>query len=304
MSQCLSYPLKNTKKTIENILTRIPRTAWLAFFFFCMFMPAKPALAQVWHTVKSDHFVVFYQGGESFAQKVADKAERYYQSIAYDIGYPRYSKFWIWENRVKIYLYPDKPDYLRNTSSPEWTEGLADYKNRCIASYVGSESFTENVLPHEIAHLIFRDFVGFENDIPLWLDEGIAQWWTSGNKNRIIQVVAKQLYARDAILSIDDISNFEIPKIRQFRYVEKVRTKDNEPAILILTPEQLINTFYLQSASLVDFMRRRYGQDRFTRFCRELRDGKTIDKAIQSVYGDYFQDLHGLERAWREYLAN
>jgi len=271
------------------------------FFFFSL--TAKPLLAQDWQTVKSEHFLVFYQEGESFAQRVANRAEQYYQSIAHDIGYARYSKFWSWENRVKIYIYPDKKAYLENTSSPEWTEGLADYKNRSISSYAGSENFTENVLPHEIAHLIFRDFVGFEGDIPLWLDEGVAQWWTTGNKNQTIQTIAKQLYAKDAILSIESITNFQVPKALQLKYVEKVQTKEGLPAILILSPEQLINTFYLQSASLVGFMRERYGQDRFSRFCRELRDGKTMDKALQAVYTDYFKDLKGLEKAWREYLG-
>jgi len=295
---------------VSGQLPHLPRNLWkpvhilaaagLLFFFS---IASKPLLAQDWQTVKSEHFLVFHQGNEGFAQKVANKAEQYYQSIAHDIGYARYSKFWSWENRVKIYIYPDKPGYLENTGSPEWTEGLADYRNRSISSYAGSENFTENVLPHEIAHLIFRDFVGFEGDIPLWLDEGIAQWWTTGSKNQSIQTLAKQLYARDAILSIAGITNFRVPKVLQLKYVEKVQTRDGSPAILILTPEQLINTFYLQSASLVGFMRERYGQDRFARFCRELRDGKTMDKALQAVYADYFRDLQGLEKAWREYLA-
>lgn len=281
--------------------TRILAAVWLLFFFF---LTVKPALAQVWQTVKSDHFLVFHQGEQSFAQRVADKAEQYYQTIARDMGYARYSKFWSWENRVKIYIYPDKPAYLKSSGSPEWTEGLADYKNRSIASYAGRENFTENVLPHEIAHLIFRDFVGFQSDVPLWLDEGVAQWWTTENKNQSIQTFAKELYVKDAILSIRDITNFEAPKVQRLRYVEKVQTKNGSPALLILTPEHLINTFYLQSASLVGFMRERYGQDRFARFCRELRDGKPMDKALQAVYADYFKDLQGLEKAWREYLAN
>jgi hypothetical protein len=129
------------------------------------------------------------------------------------------------------------------------------------------------------------------------------QWWTTGNKNQTIQTIAKQLYAKDAILSIESITNFQVPKALQLKYVEKVQTKKGLPAILILSPEQLINTFYLQSASLVGFMRERYGQDRFSRFCRELRAGKTMDKALQAVYTDYFKDLKGLEKAWREYLS-
>ncbi|MDD5018837.1 MAG: hypothetical protein PHH75_07445 [Candidatus Omnitrophica bacterium] len=274
-----------------------------ALFLLCLCLSPAAAPAQEWDTFKVDHFIIFHQDEESFARKVGEKAERYYNSIAHDMGYARYSKFWSWENRVKIYIYPDKAEYLKNTNSPEWTEGLADYKNRSIASYAGSENFTDNVLPHEIAHLIFRDFVGFKGDIPLWLDEGIAQWWTTSQKNQLIQNSAKKLYERDAILSLDDITNFNIQDIGNFRYVKKVQTKDGSTAILILSPEQLINTFYLQAASLVGFMRERYGQDRFARFCRDLRDEKPLEKALQSAYAEYFKDLKGLEKAWRAYLA-
>jgi hypothetical protein len=260
--------------------------------------------APEWQTLKTDHFLIYYTDKDAFARKVGDKAEHYYGSIAHDMGYARYSKFWSWENRVKIYLYPDKSEYLKNTGSPEWTEGLADYNNRAIASYAGSENFTENVLPHEIAHLIFRDFVGFQGDVPLWLEEGLAQWWTSGHKNDMIQTHTRQLYQRNAVLSLEDITNFDIQKVAKIPYLKKVTAKDGSPALLVLNPKQLINAFYLQSASLVGFMRERYGQDRFTRFCRELRDGKPLDRALSSAYAEYFRDSKDLEKAWREFLAS
>lgn len=269
--------------------------------FFPAIFPVT-ANAQGWSELKGDHFIVYHENKEPFARQVLSKAEEYYGKIADDLRYSRYSKFWSWENRVKIYIYPDKKAYLSSTNSPEWTEGLANYDNNLIASYAGSNDFLENILPHEIAHLIFRDFVGFKGQVPVWLEEGVAQWWTKGVKNRSIQTQTKELFDRDALMSIEDITAFDPRKVQALPYVKKVTAKDGKPAIIILKGDQLISTFYLQAASLVGFMRERYGPDRFARFCRELRDGKSLDKSLSSAYADYFTDAAGLEKAWRNFL--
>lgn len=275
---------------------RILALVCLACFF-------QPAFADSWEELKGEHFIVLYSQNEAFAKQILNKSEKYYQNIAHDLGYARYAKYWSWDNRVRIYLYKDKPSYLSQTQSPQWSEGLANYRDRIIAGYAGSKDFLESVLPHEIAHLIFRDFVGFKGDVPAWLDEGIAQWWTKGLKDQSIHIQVKKLFDQDALLSIDDITGMEPQKIQDLTYMKKVKTKDGQKALLVLKPNQLITTFYLQAASLVGFMRERYGADRFTRFCRELRDGKTMDKALQNTYGEYFSDSSGLEKAWRQFLS-
>ena len=60
-----------------------------------------------WLEKKSEHFVVYFNQDENFAQAVLDGAEKDYRNIAYDLGYARYSEFWTWDKRVKIYIYPD-----------------------------------------------------------------------------------------------------------------------------------------------------------------------------------------------------
>ena len=260
--------------------------------------------SQSFRELKGEHFIVLYAQDENFAKKVLNKAEKYYLTIAADLGYARYSKFWNWENRVKIEIYADKKSYLAATRSPEWTDGLANYKDHFIASYAGSDSFVENVLPHEIAHLIFRDFVGFQGDVPAWIDEGIAQWWTKGIKDDSIHLQVKHLFQNSALLSARDISQID-PKtiVPGLTSIKKTTARDGKPAMLILEHDQLIATFYLQAASLVGFMRERYGTERFTRFCRDLRDGKSVDRALQDAYGEYFSDMAGLDKAWRKFLS-
>ncbi|MDD5255615.1 MAG: hypothetical protein PHR11_06160, partial [Candidatus Omnitrophica bacterium] len=104
-----------------------------------------------WQSVGGDHFLVYFTANEKFAKDVLDKAEFYYRNIATDLGYPRYSQFWTWDKRVKIYIYADRESFVKATGQAEWAEGLADYANKQIISYAWSQGFIESLLPHEMA---------------------------------------------------------------------------------------------------------------------------------------------------------
>ncbi len=54
---------------------------------------------------------------------------------------------------------------------------------------------------------------------------------------------------------------------------------------------------YSESYSLVKFLIETYGQDKMTALLVSLRDGTTIDEALQQTYGF---DVDGLEDAWRQ----
>ncbi|MDB4349908.1 hypothetical protein OAA99_03040, partial [Omnitrophica bacterium] len=148
----------------------------VTLFLLLLFVLTGTAAAEDWKELDSDHFVIYYTQDEKFAKEVTRNAEDYYKDIATDLGYPRYSEFWTWANRVKIYIYPDHASFLKASGQPQWSHGMADYTKKKILSYLWSEMFIDSILPHEIAHLVFRDFVGFTGKIPLWLDEGVAQW--------------------------------------------------------------------------------------------------------------------------------
>ena len=53
---------------------------------------------------------------------------------------------------------------------------------------------------------------------------------------------------------------------------------------------------YAQSYSLVNFLIAKYGQDKMLQLLRLLRDGSTIEQALQATYGF---DIDGFEDAWR-----
>jgi len=275
----------------------------LFFIIFYIFF-SQVVFAQQWQELKGEHFIIYYVSDEAFARKVRDTAEVYYRQIALDLGYPRYSEFWLWDKRVKIYLYPDHSSFLKATGQPEWSQGMADYGKKEIVGYNLSQVFLDSILPHEMAHLIFRDFVGFKGEIPLWLDEGVAQW-AEKNKRDYIKKIIKKAYDEDRLLSLEDLMRLDIRNIRNKEevYVRSTTSKTGEPRVLFLSGDNLVSLYYLESVSLVGFLIETFGSDSFSHFCRQLRDGKRINEALTSTYPNYIRNLEDLERRWRKYLS-
>src|SRR3989338_7934074 len=241
------------------------------------FVIPMPVYAEEWNELKGDHFIVYYKTNESFAGQVRHKAEEYYRRIADDLGYARHSNFWQWENRVKIFIHADDNAFRSATGQPPWSKGVADYLSKQIHSYPWSEGFLDALLPHEIAHLVFRDFISFKSDVPLWLDEGVAQW-EEPKKRELADRVAKYLVATGADLSLRDLIRFRLSG----------------------RSEKDVNHFYMQSVSVVDFLVRRHGARSFTEFCRALRDGKGLDEALKEAYPESIGTVERLATAWEK----
>jgi len=256
-----------------------------ACLLFTLFGFGPASFAADWKELRGEHFMVFYAQEEAQARQVLDSAEVFYRRIASQLGYPRYSEFWTWDKRVKIYIYPDHDSFLKATGQPKWSQGIADYNAKQIISFAWSSGFVESLLPHEIAHLIFRDFVGFKGEVPLWLDEGVAQW-TEEWKRQQVNGIAGGLLKKGALIPLKKLMTLDIRGIKE--------GKDSGA---------LINTYYIQSVSLVTFLIQRFGLNSFTDFCRQLREGKTLEEALRSAYPAHIQSIDELEKKWKEYLA-
>jgi len=275
----------------------------LAALFSAMY-PELAAGAVTWKTMNGEHFIIHYLNDESFAQEVSHKAESYYRNIATDLGYPRYSEFWIWEKRVKVYIYSDHASFLKATGQPAWSHGMADYNLKSISGYTGSIGFIDSVLPHEIAHLIFRDFVGFTGVIPLWLDEGVAQWGESEKREGVRRII-KEMYKGGNLLQVKDMMNLDMYRLKEMNRLfvrPSLAKKGGEPGALFLTTEALINVYYVEAVSLITFLTEKFGAYSFSAFCRALRNGDSVESALKSSYPDHIRDLEEFEDRWVEHL--
>jgi hypothetical protein len=261
-------------------------------------------LANGWNEQKGTHFIVYYTGtNDSFAQKVLQRGESEYSRIANYFGYTRSSSFWTWDNRVKIYIYPSHKAYLRARNMTQWSEGMADYNKKEIASFVKSEYFIESILPHEIAHLIFRDFVGFKGEVPLWLDEGVAQWAELENRTHVSYRIKRYLEEKK-ILSFETMMKLDVQNITYNQTVNISFLLDKSGSLWSskIRGSEFVKIYYVQAASIVSFLIERYGTDRFAIFCRGLRDGSSLNKALRQAYPVNVDNMQALQKVWLEYI--
>jgi len=250
-------------------------------FLVILFLPAIVFCAEEgWHEQKSTHFIAYYKDAPvDFIEEVLDAAEDDYHKITRELGFTRY-KYWLWDQRAKIYIYNDADDYHNTTGKPKWASGHAVYEFKTIFTYPLASGFFDTLLPHELAHIIFREFIGFKNrKVPLWLDEGVATYqertkrWGADKK-------VKKAIKEGRFIPLD-----ELTKIRDLQSVDKAT----------------VNLFYNESVSIVYFLISKHGRYNFMTFCKALRDGKSLDRAIDRAY-TRFDDLEDLNEVWYRYL--
>ncbi len=270
----------------KNYYSLINRGFIKSSIFLCLFlMLSTNAFSQFnikedqWLKYKSRHFIIYYNSHipEAYVKKVAGKAESYYKKILETLGYRRFN-FWTWDNRCKIFLYFSQEQYYNDTGQPIWSAGVVKVKERKISTHIHGEDFLDSVLPHEMGHLIFREFIGPQKDLPLWLDEGVACQQEKKYKAERLQI-AKSLVKSNLYIPLDKL------------------TRMNDPESIVLP-----SIFYSEATSIVDFLIKKFGKNKFLEFSRKLRDQKNWKKSLFEVYK--IDSLLQLNQAWRQYLLD
>ena len=262
----------------------------VVFFSLCLVcclctLPA-PASTETWQEKTSTHFRVFYQQNTAFAAAVLEYAEAYYNQIRLDLGLThvvqRDQVPWLWEQRCQIYLYPNRQAYAQATGAPAWSGGFVQYQRRTVYSFLGVTAFLEQTLPHELAHLVFREFVGLNNDrVPRWLDEGVAQYAEVGRREAAWGLMRTWL-AQDIYIPLDQLNQLRLGH----------------------ASGGAAHLFYTQSVTLVHFFLAAYGPRRFIDFCSNLRDGYSVERALSFATSSSITSLSALEDAWRAFLLS
>ncbi|MFA6358178.1 MAG: hypothetical protein WCY09_05880 [Candidatus Omnitrophota bacterium] len=235
-------------------------------------LPSKvSADEKVWNNIeKSKHFVIYYEEAPlEYINRLEQEAEHCYKNITSYLGLARFD-FWVWDNRCKIFLYPDAQKYLDTTGAAAWSRGHVQIAKKEISTYIWQEMFFDTILPHEIGHIIFRELVGYNKFLPLWLDEGVA--------------CMQEYESRDRLATAQCLVNLKL--YTHFNELSKI--KDSNVIIPFI--------FYNQSASIVDFLLRRFGRNKFIDFCRSLRDEDNWEQSLKGIYK--LKSLEELEKYW------
>ncbi len=237
------------------------------------------AVPSEWHEIKSDHFVVQYKKAPPrFVNSVVERAEEDYRKTSEVLGFTRY-KGWIGTGRVKILVFDDANDYHRLGYG--WSAGETIIRQRMIITYPSAHGFFDSVLPHELGHIIFRDFIGQDALVPLWLEEGVAMYQEEGRRWGADADVSRAI-EEGKFISLPDLTRLDL-------------TRDSD--------KDLVDMFYTEAASLVGFLINQGEMYRFARLCRSIKDGDDFNKALKQAYMKYAQ-IGNLETDWKEYLGH
>lgn len=233
-----------------------------------------------WNRYDSRYFVIYYRNAPlDFVKNVAETAEELYSEIARSLGFMRY-RSWGAEERGVIYIHDDKEAYKKHAQNLEWSGGMAIISRKEIVTYAAASGFFDSTLPHELGHIIFREFIGY-NPVPVWLDEGVAMY----------QEKAKRWGANKTVLAAMEQGKF-LPL-----------TELTAKRLQAEKSEEIINIFYAESASIVYYMIVELGEYRFENFCRRLSDGVPFEEALKKSYGR-FNDIKQLNDAWVDFLKS
>lgn len=236
---------------------------------------------EAWKHAETAHFV--YHFFESFvAAPVSVEAEFFYSIIAKELGRDTSQ----WERKCHIFIFDKQADWTSFKVAGQldpWTGGL----------HAGGELFIVrdaqykwkgDTLGHEVTHLVLHRFFG--NGIPLWLNEGFAEY--SASKGYAAFWRARGYRARPRSQAVDP--QHWIP-------LAELTTMVTYPSDL-----RQVETFYRESERLVRFLS---GSDKsgFHRLLEAMGQGNRFDTALAKGFPGKFASVNALEAAAKEYAT-
>lgn len=221
------------------------------------------------------HFII-YHNNYLYASKLVFKAEASYKKILHDLGVVRFP---MWDRfKCVLLLFPEREDYIKSTSAPSWSGGLAQYHRFLFATFEGAPELEKKTLPHELTHLAFQMFMGSSVKIPLWLNEGLAKYEEEGKS--YLRYMREYL-SRDKFFPLAEL--FSVCDY----------------------PEDEISLFYSQCASIIYYLKEKNISSLFSQFLREIKKGTEINHALKKIYQWKFRNgVIDLEQRWRYNLLH
>lgn len=246
-------------------------------------LPPAPAAEE--KELQTDNFVLIGNAAEENLEEWGNLVEERRRAIADQLGFYYLGR---WEQKCRVYLARSAGELSQQSRAPWWAKGWSRVdlnKNRRSAEVQGrtiwvrvdlASAELEPLFSHEIAHLLFREFLEFPDAFPIWLDEGVAVW--AENRNRpIYERTIRQAIQREKIFPLNLFFSFE-----------------DYPADKKL--------FYSQASSIISYLISEHGVEAFQRFSRLIRDGMPTPEAMFQVYQVNRADLPDFERRWKEWV--
>jgi hypothetical protein len=148
---------------------------------------------------------------------------------------------------VTVILYNEK-SFFDITRAPGWAGGLYDGKIRVpVKGAEHNRTLLERVLYHEYTHALVH---AITRKCPLWLNEGLAEYFSNRGTERIGQVIP--------LMKINSAFRARDPKV--------------------------VAVAYLESYSAVSILIEKYGLYRIKELLEKMADGQHFQTAFRSIY--------------------
>lgn len=177
---------------------------------------------------------------------------------------------------IDLYMYENTRE-LRDAMLYEqsWTGGMAYPDSNKIVIGIEAEDleWTKRTEAHELTHVLVGNYT-FTClwTTPTWLEEGLAVF-AEGEPDEGTQAAFQKAKERNELLS--------------FHILSASFSADSDRADLS----------YSQSYYMVNYLIEKHGREKINKLLNTLAEGKTVDDALNEVYGF---DLNGFEKEWRK----
>jgi hypothetical protein len=214
----------------------------------------------------------YYDGGQSFGQTLHDAAAQALVRLSSDVGISS-------DKPVNTYIYANTNDLQASILyAPSWVGGQAFPETNIVIIGISTDQLDwgKSTEAHELTHVLVGHLtfscLGF---IPTWLNEGLAMYGQGGPEaTQVTQF--NQAKSSNQLLALSSLAGAFSDEANR------------------------ANLSYTEAYSVTNYLIQTYGRDKMTALLISLRDGNTIDQALQSAYGF---DTNGLEDAWRASIS-
>lgn len=210
--------------------------------------------------------VTFEGGGDELGSATLAALEDAYVELG--------SRFELWPTlKTEVILYGNR-DFKTITSAPDWVGGVYDGKIRIpVGGLTEMNDNLRRILYHEYAHVLIYALA--RHHVPLWLNEGLAQW-AAGETTAILE---------------QRLAHGEKPL--PFSRFEKSFAGLNAAEASLA---------YAQSLSLTNFLIERFGEAQVAKVLINLGSGSNFQVAAAEILAPWNGSLNELINAWQETL--
>ena len=236
----------------------------------------KYAARERWIDLETANCIVYYKNTD-FAKIAAKRIE---DTLARVTDQLQYTGLDWHKDKCKVFIFDDANAWVEfveeSGATTEWAAGFAYGPLREVYMHAGSaDDMLNRILPHELTHVIHREYARDDAYLPLWLLEGLACYNEFAGKDH------REAIAKGALASGHLIPLGRLTASRGYPHGAD------------------ISLFYAESLMLVEFIIDRFGHDGLVTLHKKLRKEYEFHKLVKRAFK---MDMEEFERHWLDYI--